>query len=507
MTKRNETSNSDATVGVVRGPKEYDLVIIGAGAGGLSAASGAAGLGASVALVEKREALGGDCLFHGCVPSKAFIEAGRLAWRAKNADAFGIRIPDVQVDFGAVMAHVHDRVAAIGEHDSAERFRAMGVDVYFGGGHFESPHEFAVGDVVLKGRRFAIATGSGPVRLPIPGLDEVDYLTNLNVFDLKEQPGSLVVLGGGPIGVELGQAFARLGTDVTIIESTEFLLRKDDHELCPILHEAIRREGITLLLRHRAERITKHADGRIQVTCSGPDGEATAAGDALLVSLGRAANLDGLGLEAAGVEYTPRGIGVDRRLRTTQKHIYALGDCSGGYQFTHVAEYEAGIVVPNALFGIPRKADFSVVPWCTFTDPEMAHVGLTEEEAREQGVRKLEVYRYEFKEADRAIIDRRTEGMIKLICSGKKLLGAHLIGESAAEMLHEYVLMMANGRPVTGISRAIHVYPTISQAARRAANRYYDEHLFKSPVVNWLKRLRRLHGASIYERQKEADDA
>ena len=361
-----------------------------------------------------------------------------------------MKIPQVATDFEAVMAHVHDKIASVGEHDSVERFQKMGVDVHFGDGHFVGPREFAVNDARLTGRKFALATGAGPMMPPIPGLDQVEYLTNLNIFDLKVQPASLVVLGGGPIGVELGQAFARLGTDVTILESTDFLLRKDDHELCAILNDVFRREGIKLLLNHRAESVAKLPDGRIEVQAKGPDGMPTAVGDALLVALGRKPNLEGFGLEKAGIEYTDRGITADRRLRTSQKHIFALGDCKGGHQFTHMAEYEAGIVVPNALYGIPRKASYSVVPWCTFSDPEMAHVGLTEEEARDGGLRKLEVYRYEFKEADRAIIDGRTAGMIKLVCSGKKLVGAHLLGESAAEMLHEYVITMALGPPVTG---------------------------------------------------------
>ena len=493
---------------VMQKHRNYDLVVIGAGAGGLSVASGAAGLGASVALVEKQDALGGDCLFHGCVPSKAFIEAGRLAHRARNASVFGLNVPEVAVDFGGVMRHVHDKIAKVGAHDSVDRFRRMGVDVYFGEGEFRNPHEFEVDGTVLKGDKFALATGAGPKMPPIPGLEEVDCLTNLNVFDLKSQPRSLIVLGGGPIGVELGQAFARLGTEVIIVESTDFLLRRDDHELCAIINEEFQREGMQLRLLHRAQAAAKLPDGRVEVRIKGPEGEKTLTGDKVFVALGRKPNLEGLGLEAAGVTYTPRGITVDNRLRTSERYIYALGDCNGGYQFTHVAEYEAGIVVANALSGLPvKKADYSVVPWCTFCDPELAHVGMTEQEAKKAGVRNLEVYRYELKEADRAIIDGRTEGMIKLVCSGKKLIGAHLVGESAGEMLHEYVLAMSFGRPVSSFSGAIHVYPTISQAVRRAANRYYEKHLFCSPKSYWFKKLFRLHGTTTYEREKKAEES
>lgn len=484
------------------GRESYDMVVIGGGAGGLSAASGAAQLGASVALVEKKEALGGDCLFHGCVPSKALIEAGRLAWRAERASDFGIEIPKVNVDFPDVMEHVHNTIDTVGQHDRVDRFEEMGIDVYFGDGHFVSEREFEVGDVLLRGRKFVLATGAGPKIPPIKGLEDVDYLTNLTIFDLEQQPERLVILGGGPIGVEMGQAFSRLGSEVVILESTDYLLRRDDHELCAILNDTFREEGIELYLEHRAVGARERDDGTIEVPASDPEGKETfLEGDTLLVSLGRSPNLEGLGLEAAGIEYTKRGIEVDSRLRTSQHHIYAIGDCNGGYQFTHVAEYEAGVVVSNALYGAPMHADYSVVPWTTFCDPEMAHVGLTEEEAREKGGDDLSIYRYKLEESDRAIIDQRTEGMVKLICSGKEIVGAHILGEAAGQLLHEFVLLMSAGRPVTDISSAIHVYPSISQAVRRAANQYYEEHLFESRTAHLLKKLFNLRGVGRYQKK------
>lgn len=464
----------------------YDLVIIGGGVGGLVTASGASQLGARVALIEK-EALGGDCLHYGCVPTKRLVTSAKVAHTVKNASSFGIDTDNYKVDFKKVMDGMREVQARIAVNDDPERFRKMGVDVIFGIGKFTDPHTFEVNGRKLKGRKFLIATGSSPVILPIKGLAESGALTNVSILKLEELPKSLVVLGAGPIGMEFAQVFSRLGSKVTIIEKMGNILAREETELTDELEKILKDEGIEI---HTCTEVTEVTTGTndenkgkkvLKTQCV--TGEMIIEADEILMAIGRSPNVEGIGLDEAGVKYEKRrGITTDLTLRTSQNHIYACGDVTGPYAFTHTAEYQAGIVISNALFPLPkkRKADYRVVPWVTYTSPELARVGMTETEAIEKhGTDKVSVYRFRFDEVDRAIIEGSGHGMIKLVCDKKaRLLGAHLMGPSAGELLHELTLAMKENLPITKISQTIHVYPTLSQAVKRACDQYYKEKLF-----------------------------
>ncbi|GMR04919.1 MAG: mercuric reductase [Thermodesulfobacteriota bacterium] len=472
---------------------KFDLVIIGGGVGGLVAASGAAQLGARVALVEKNDSLGGDCLHWGCVPTKRLVYAAKVASIVRNAKEFGIETGPVKVDFPAVMEKMRAVQAKIGEHDDPERFRKMGIEVIFGGGSFKDKFTFEAGGRLLKGRKFLIATGSGPVIIPIPGLKESGVLTNETALRLKKLPAELVILGAGPIGIEFAQVFSRLGSKVTIVEKMGQILPREDKEISDTLQLILEKEGIKI------DTCTEVTDVKVKgskkcISAACETGKKSYNPDEVMIAIGRAPNVEGLNLEAAGVEYDKRrGIKADRTLRTSQKHIYACGDVIGHYAFTHVAEYQAGIIVSNALFPfVSRKTDYSSVPWVTYSDPELARVGLTENEAREKHGSSVKVYRFYFKDVDRAVIEGEGQGLIKLMVDKKnRILGAHILGPHAGEMLHEYVLAKQAGLPITSISKTIHVYPTLAQGVKRAADQYYAEKLFKGwfpKFARWIIR-------------------
>lgn len=473
--------------------KKFDLVVIGGGVAGLVASSGAAQLGARVAMVEKNTGLGGDCLKFGCVPTKRLVRSAKVASLLRGSEEFGVKSGEVKVDFPSVMEKMRRVQARIGEHDSVERFEGMGVEVFFGGGRFLDEKTFEVDGEKLRGKKFLIATGSGPVVLPIPGLKESGVLTNESALKLETLPERLAILGGGPIGIEFAQIFSRLGSKVTVIERAGRILPREDPELTGLLEEMLKKEGITIDTCTEVKEVRK-TGGAKEITARCPEGvtehDHDYTVDEVMIAIGRSPNVEGLGLEAAGVEFDPRrGIKVDSSLRTTRSHIYACGDVIGHYAFTHVAEYQAGVVLSNALFPlIRRKVDYRAVPWTTFTDPELARVGLTEQEAREKLGKDIHVYRHSFEDTDRAVIDGEGEGLIKLVCTSKgKLLGAHILGPGAGELIHEYVLAMQTGLPVSRISRTIHVYPTTSQAVKRAADQYYREKLF----TGWFPKLAR----------------
>ena len=468
--------------------KRRDLVIVGGGAAGLVVASVAAQLGLKVTLIEKAATLGGDCLHHGCVPSKTLIHAARVAALMRRGGDFGLPAVVPTVDLGKVTDHVQAVINHIQQHDDPERFRGYGCEVLLGeSAEFVSPNELRVGAQTISARRFVIATGSRPAVPPIPGLEAAGYLTNLDLFSLRRLPQSLVVLGGGPIGLEMGQAFVRLGSRVTIVERLPHLLPQEDPELADALGSCLAAEGIDIRVSTDAERVSRAGDRRIVECGGGLKLEA----EAILVAVGRRPNTDGLGLEAAGVAFDAKGIHVDRRLRTSQKHIYAAGDVCGPYPFTHMAEYQAGIVISNAVFRFPKKTDYRVVPWVTFTDPELAHVGLTEPQARAQGIEPT-VLRFAFKDIDRALTEVESSGFIKLIAHKGKILGASLLGPHAGELIHEMVLAMKTGASLSDISATIHAYPTLAQVHRRAVNTAFAPKLF-SPgarrLVRWINRL------------------
>jgi len=471
---------------------EYDLCIIGGGAAGLVVAAGAATLGAKVCLIEKNR-LGGDCLYTGCVPSKTLLHCARLAHLQRQADRFGLPAHNTPVELARVMERVQQVIKTLEPHDSPERFRALGVEVIFGAGTFAGHECFRVNGRALTARRFVLATGSRPAVPDIPGLKDVPLLTTDTVWDLREPVEHLVVLGAGPIGVELAQAFVRLGSRVSVVEPAAHILPREDEDLTQPLADQLAREGVALHLSAtpiRAERTA--ADLRLSIRSAQGESRVLEASH-LLVATGRRANTAGLGLEAAGVAVTHGRVVTDLRMRTTNPRIFACGDVTGPYPFTHMAEHQAGVVLRNALFHLPARTETRAVPWCTFTDPELARVGLSESEARAQKLAHR-VFRFPFERIDRAHAEGETHGLAKLIVAPNgRLLGAAILGPQAGEIIHEYALALAHGMKVTHISRAIHIYPTLAQINRRVADEFLKSRLTPRTRV-WLKRLLRLRG-------------
>ena len=472
---------------------EYDICIIGGGAGGLVVAAGGAALGAKVVLVEKKH-LGGDCLHYGCVPSKTLLHSARVAQAMRNAGKFGLPEAPPQVDLPTVMKHVQQVISTIEVNDSPQRFRDMGVEVIFGAGRFTSSECFQVDGHDLTAKTFVIATGSRPAIPPVPGLDKVPYLTNESIFSLNEAVEHLIIMGGGPIGIEMCQAFIRLGSRVTVVERSPQILPREDHELVAIVAARLAQEGVEFRLNSTASNVSC-AEGEIALTLSDTDGkESILRGSHLLVSAGRRSNVDGLGLKQAGVEVVQGRIKTDAHLRTSNRKIFGCGDVVGPYQFTHMAEHHAGVVLRNAIFHLPAKIEQRVIPWCTFTEPELARVGLSETEARKQNI-PCEVFSFPFHDIDRAQAEGETEGMAKIITNSRgKLLGAALVGPNAGELIHEYTLALAKGMKAADLSSVIHIYPTLAQINRRVADQRMKTGLTPRRL-KWIKRLFGLRGS------------
>ncbi|MEX0344325.1 MAG: NAD(P)/FAD-dependent oxidoreductase [Rhizobiaceae bacterium] len=460
-----------------------DICVIGGGSGGLTVAAAAASFGVEVVLLEKGK-MGGDCLNYGCVPSKAIIAAGKQAHALRNGSKFGIADVDPKVDFRAVNKHIHSVIGAIAPNDSVERFTALGVNVIEEAGRFEDARTVVAGDTKIRARRFVVATGSSPMVPPIPGLDTVDFFTNETIFDQTRKPAHLIVIGGGPIGMELAQAHRRLGSQVTVIEAFT-ALGKDDPELTAIVLEQIKSEGITVREGAKVTKVEKRGKTGVTVHVETENGTEAIAGSNLLVAAGRAVNVEGIGLEAAGIEFDRRGVKVDKSLRTTNKRVYAIGDIAGGLQFTHVAGYHAGLVIRSILFRLPVKQNRQIIPWATYTDPELAHVGMTEEEARKsEGT--VKVLRWPYAENDRAQAERKTTGLIKLVTSKKgKILGVSIVGANAGEMINLWALAISKSMTVRDIAGYVPPYPTMTEIGKRAAITYYAE-ATRKPFVRWL---------------------
>ena len=467
----------------------YNLVVLGAGTAGLVAASIAVSLGGKVALIE-RYLMGGDCLNVGCVPSKGLIRAARALADVRDADRFGIRVPDgVEVDFGAVMERMRSIRADIGPHDGAKRFAEMGIDVYLGDAKFTGRDTVEVGGQTLRFARAAICTGGRAAAPPIFGLADVDYLTNESIFSLTELPERLAVIGAGPIGAEMAQAFARFGSQVTLMEMGDHILMREDPDAAAVVQAAFVRDGIDLRLSAAIDSVS--AEGDEKVIKLSVDGKATEVrADALLVAVGRAPNVDGLGLDAAGVEHDPRlGITVDDHLQTSNAAVFAAGDVCSRYKFTHTADFLARALVQNALFSVlglgRKKVSALKIPWCTYTDPEIAHVGLYAADAERQGL-SITTYTQPLADTDRAVLDGEAEGFVKLhVKAGSdELVGATIVARHAGEMISELTLAMRGGLGLGTVADTIHPYPTQADSIRAAAGLYTRTRL--TPMVAGL---------------------
>ena len=476
---------------------DYDVGVIGGGAAGLTVAAGAAQFGAKTILIEKSAKLGGDCLHYGCVPSKTLIRTAGVWSLVRRSKEFGL--PDAgaaPVDLGAVMDRVAAVIEKIQKHDSEERFCGLGVKVLFGQPRFADEHvvEHEAGRFAAK--HWVITTGSRPAPPSVEGLDKVPYWTNETVFSQRQLPGRMLVLGGGPIGIEMAQSFQRLGTKVTVVEFLDQIMGPEDADVAAVVHQRLEEEGMAVLTGTKAVRVERCGTAfRLNVAPASGEGKgSTLEADALLVATGRRPNIEELNLEAAGVEFTPRGIAADDRLRTSRKHIFACGDVNGRFPFTHIAGYEGGIALTNAVLRLPRKADYSRAPWCTYTDPEVASVGLNEKRAKAEGV-QCRLLEEQFDENDRALAEGETLGKAKVLVDAKgRLLGCQIVGPHAGELIHEWITAMNGGVKLSTLAGAIHVYPTLSEISKRAAGSFYSEKLFSDRAKNVLRFLFHMKG-------------
>ncbi|MBF0552227.1 MAG: FAD-dependent oxidoreductase [Deltaproteobacteria bacterium] len=467
---------------------DYDIGILGAGAAGLTMASGAAQLGAKTILIEKESELGGDCLHYGCVPSKPLIKSAQVYHYLKTASDYGLpQVVAPPVDFRDIAARIRGVIAAIQKHDSVERFCGLGVKVEFGQAGFVDPHT-----VELSGRRISaaswlIATGSSPALPPVPGLTATPYLTNKDIFSLEKLPESMLVLGAGPIAVEMSQAFCRLGTKVTVIQRSGQILSNEDKDMADEVMAVLRSEGVSFLLEAKVKGARDLGDRRELTVVDAQGQEIKLTAEVLLVALGRTANLNGLGLEAAGVEYSAKGLTLDKRLRTAQPHIYGAGDVTGAFQFTHAAGYEAGVVLANAVFRFPRKVDYTYLPWCTYTSPELASIGLNEKLAEEAGL-NFKVWTEEFKANDRSLAEGQQRGRIKLLVDNReKPVGVQILGGHAGELLSEWVAALNGKVKLSTLAGAVHPYPTLAEINKRVAADLLAPKLFSKTVRRGLR--------------------
>ena len=467
---------------------DYDIGIIGGGAAGLTVAAGAAQLGAKTLLVEKEEALGGDCLHFGCVPSKTLIKTAEVYHRMKHAQRYGLPPVDVPpVDFKAVAARIRSVIRIIQQHDSEERFCRLGARVEFGDPQFGDEHAIRLNGKTHSAKNWVISTGSSAGIPPIKGLDRTPFITNREIFSLDHLPESMIILGGGPIGTEMSQAFCRLGTKVTLVNRGEQILGREDKDMADALQEVLTSEGVVFHLDSSIEAV-KDLSGRKEVTIKSKDGQIRRlAAEMILVALGRSANVDGLGLENIGVKTGGRGIVVDNRLRSSQKHIFAAGDVNGGYQFTHAAGYEGGIVVSNAIFRLPRKANYTYLPWCTYSQPELASIGLNEKRAGSAGI-EYSVWTESFKNNDRSLAEGEPAGKVKMLLDKReKPIGIQILGPRAGDLMSEWVAVLNGKVKLSTLAGAIHPYPTIAEINKRVAGNFFSTKIFSEKVQKGLK--------------------
>jgi len=481
---------------------DYDIGIIGGGAAGLTVTSGASQLGAKTLLIEKEPALGGDCLHFGCVPSKTLIHSAHVYHLMQHAERFGLPKASIPpVDFKQVAKRIQKVIATIQQHDSEERFCRLGAKVLFGEAVFKDEHTIDLGGHRKSAKNWVIATGSSPVAPPIPGLYNTTFLTNREIFSLDHLPKSMVILGGGPIGIEMAQAFNRLGTSVTVVDRSAQILGKEDKDMADRVASIMEDEGVTFFLEASIEEILE-AHGCKSVKIIDKSGESKDLNtETILVAMGRAPNIENMGLEDIGVAYDRYGISVDNRMRTNHKHIYAAGDVSGGFQFTHAAGYEGSIVVSNAIFRLPRKADYTYLPWCTYTDPELASIGMNEKTAASRGL-DYTVWSEEFKDNDRSLAEDEVTGSIKMILNAKeKPLGVQILGPRAGDLLSEWVAILNGKVKLSTLAAAVHPYPTMGEINKRVAGNFFSPKIFSKKVQKGLKFIFQLKGRACSLRE------
>lgn len=478
---------------------EYDIGIIGGGAAGLTTASGAAQLGAKVILIELEDRLGGDCLHYGCVPSKTLIKSAHVYHQMKHTSLFGLpKVAVPPVDFKQVADRIRSVVATIQKHDSEERFCSLGAKVMFGRPRFTDEHAVRINGTTISAAKWVIATGSSPVVPPIPGLADTVHLTNREIFYMDTLPASMIMLGAGPIGIEMAQAFNRLGTRVTVVDRSPQILGKEDKDMADTVMQILANEGVQFVLEASIEQVEqKNGQARVTLTDrTGKQRQITA--DALLVAMGRSPNTDGLDLDGIDIQVDRTGIRVDNRLRTRHRHIYAAGDVNGGFQFTHAAGYEGGIVIANAVFRLPRKVNYTWLPWVTYTDPELASIGMNETMAKKTGI-EYTVFTEAFKDNDRALAEGESQGKIKLLLNEKeKPIGVQILGPGAGNLIGEWVAAFNGNVKLSTLAGAIHPYPTIGEINKRVAGTFLSPKIFSPTIKKGLKFFFNLKGRACH---------
>ncbi|MYL38694.1 dihydrolipoyl dehydrogenase family protein [Halobacillus litoralis] len=463
---------------------DYQIAVIGGGSGGLTVAAGAASFGARTALIERKSQLGGDCLHYGCMPSKALIQAAKEVHTTSQYQTFSSE--DYDRLFSGAMDRVAEAVEDVQNHDSKDRFIDMGIDLYEAEAVFQDPHTLNIDGKTITAKRIVIATGSSPFIPPIPGVDDVEYLTNETIFSLRKRPASMVVIGGGIIGIELSQAMSRLGVDVTVLEGNDTILANEDEEIAGTAQQTASRE-LSILTNAKADRIEKTQAG-VKVFYTKDGVENTLEAEQLLVATGRKANTDRLGLDNAGVQTEKGAVAVNASLKTTQPHIYAVGDCNGSMPFTHVAGMEGKIAVSNAVLGLSRKASYEKIPWVVYTTPEIYHLGLTEKEAQEKYGDKLLVFKTKLENNDRFMAERNTTGLVKILTTSRgRIVGAHAVGEGAGEWMQEVGTVQALNKKFQSISNIIHPYPARNNVVSQTSDLYWREKLFGSRVNDLIQ--------------------
>jgi pyruvate/2-oxoglutarate dehydrogenase complex dihydrolipoamide dehydrogenase (E3) component len=482
---------------------DFDIGIIGGGAAGLTVASGAAQLGAKTLIIEKEKELGGDCLHFGCVPSKTLIKTAHVYHLMKYSGKFGLPSADIPpVDYREIVKRIQSVISKIQRHDSEERFCALGAKVEFGQVEFLDEHSVNLNGNTVSAKTWVISTGSSPAIPLIEGLEDTSYITNKEIFYLDRLPESMIVLGAGPIALEMSQSFARLGTKVSVVQRSGQIMSKEDEDLASAVMDVVKSEGVEFYLNSTVIE-TRAVGDKKEVTIANKSGEKTKLNaEAILVAMGRSPNIDGLGLERIGVEVSKRGIEVDDRLRTKQKHIYAAGDVIGGYQFTHAAGYEGGVVVSNAVFHLPRKVDYTFLPWCTYTDPELASIGMNEKRAKAAGI-DYSVWTEEFENNDRSLAEGGRVGKIKMILDGsEKPIGVQILGLKAGEILGEWVSVLNGKVKLSTLASAVHPYPTLGEINKRVAGNYFSPKIFSDRVRKGLKFFFHLKGRACTPNQE-----